>query len=199
MKFSVKIYINLNFNHNKFYNCNYLVQYLFTLKNTEFMNFKQTGMAIAVAAALSFSMASCGPKDEDILKGVQEKLANAPGVTAEVKGGIVTLSGEFADDATKSSVEADVKTVKGVKSVTDNATITPPPAPAPPPMIDNDAQITTTINNALTAKKISGVTVSVANGEVTLSGNAKKSDLQTIMQIANESHPAKVNNNLTLK
>ncbi|MFT4061402.1 MAG: BON domain-containing protein [Edaphocola sp.] len=157
------------------------------------MDFKKMIKSSAFVAALSVTLWSCGPKDADIKASVDQKLANTPGVTAVVEKGVVTLSGVFADEAAKAKAEADIKTVKGVKSVTDNATVTPPV------VINPDEALISSIQTGLSAKGFSGIAVTVANGEVTLAGNAKRADLQTIMQIANESKPKKVLNKLVLK
>ena len=47
--------------------------------------------------------------------------------------------------------------------------------------------------SAFDAKGIKGITATVSNGEVTLTGDVKKADLQKVMQVANESKPKKVN------
>lgn len=156
-------------------------------------------MSFLVASTLLF-WTSCKPNDAKILEEAQTKVSAVdPSVTVEVKDAVVTLSGQVADDATRMNVENAAKEVKGVKSVTNNVVATPPPPAPEPVVINDDAAISTTISTGLEAKGIKGVTVTVVNGEVTLTGNAKKDDLQTIMQVANESRPAKVNNQLTLK
>ena len=48
----------------------------------------------------------------------------------DVKDGVVTLSGQVKDEAAKSSAETTAKGVKGVKSVINNLTVAPPPAPS---------------------------------------------------------------------
>lgn len=156
-------------------------------------------MNLLVASTLVL-WTSCKPNDAKILEEAKAKVSAVdPGVTVEVTDGTVTLSGQVADDATRMNVENAAKEVKGVKSVTNNIVATPPPPPPAPVVINDDAVITTAVNSGLEAKGIKGITVIVTNGEVTLTGNAKKSDLQTIMQVANESKPAKVNNQLILK
>ncbi len=160
------------------------------------MNFKVIASSLFLASALSVSVMSCGPKDDAILKEVQTKLATAPSVSASVEKGVVTLTGEFPDEASKAAATAQLGSVKGVKSVVDNSTITPPP---PPPAVNPDMVITETINKALAAKGFSGISVSVVNGEVTLTGDAKRADLQAIMKLANEAQVKKVINKLNLK
>src|SRR3954470_9077395 len=83
---------------------------------------------------IAVSLFSCQPSDSTIQQGVNEKIAGTPGVTAEVKGGVVSLSGEVSDDAAKTSAEESVKSVAGVKSVSNNIMVQAPvQAPAPPP------------------------------------------------------------------
>jgi osmotically-inducible protein OsmY len=156
-------------------------------------------MGLLVASSMVF-WTSCKPNDTKILEDTKAKVsAIDPNVAVEVHEGVVTLSGQVLDDAVKMEVENAAKEVKGVKSVTNNVVATPPPAPPAPVVINDDAAITTAIQSGLEMKNIKGVTVAVANGEVTLTGNARKNDLQTIMQVANESKPAKVINNLVIK
>lgn len=47
-------------------------------------------------------------------------------------------------------------------------------------------------------KDFPGVTATVSNGEVTLTGTIKRDRLQTLMQSVNALHAKKVNNNLTV-
>ena len=154
--------------------------------------------SLSVACVL-LAWTSCKPNDTKILKEAQANVSAVdPAVTVEVKDGIVTLSGQVVDDAARMNIENAAKEVKGVRSVINNVVATPPP-PAPTPVTANDdATIAEGINAGLETKGIKGVTVTVMNGEVTLAGNAKRSDSETIMQIANESKPVKVINNLNL-
>lgn len=152
---------------------------------------------IAVVGALLF-MTSCKPNDAQLTKAATAAAtAVSPDVSVSVENGVATITGSVADEATKSAIENAVKGVKGVSSVTDNATI--PAPPPPPPVVNPDTMVKNTIDSTLQAKNLSGINVSVANGEVTLTGTVKRSDLKTVMQIANESHPAKVINQLTIK
>jgi osmotically-inducible protein OsmY len=161
--------------------------------------FSRTLGALLLAGSLFF-LASCKPSDSQISKSVNAAVSGiASGVTATVDKGQVTLDGTVADQATKTALEAAVKKVKGVVTVTDNTTTAAEAAPAPAPVVVNpDDIVRNTIDSVLQAKQISGVTVTVSQGTVTLSGNAARKDLKTIMQVANESHPAKVVNQLTI-
>jgi len=106
----------------------------------------------ALALSLALTLTACGPKDADIKTGVDQAIAGAQGVTAEVSKGVVTISGQFADEATKASTEAAVKAVKGVKSVVDNATVTPPA----PVVISPDDSLRTNVTAALVAAMVLG-------------------------------------------
>jgi hypothetical protein len=53
-----------------------------------------------------------------------------------------------------------------------------------------------TINEAIKKKGITGVTVTVVNGEATLSGTVDKAKVPEVMMAANEAKPSKVINNL---
>lgn len=152
-----------------------------------------TVLAISLALALS----ACGGKsDADLQKAAADKLAadNVTGVTVAVNDGVATLSGEVENITVKSKAEASVKAVEGIKSVTSTAVTLKPLPPPPPP--SSDKMLEGTINEALKKKNITGVTVSVSNGEVTLSGTVDKAKVAEVMMAANEAKPAKVINNL---
>jgi osmotically-inducible protein OsmY len=108
----------------------------------------------------------------------------------------VTLSGEVKDDATKAAVESALAGIKGVKSVVNSLTV--PPPPPPPVVINPDDLLKKAIDSTFTAKGISGITAAISNGEVTLTGEVKKADLQKVMQAAMESKPRKVNNQMKI-
>lgn len=147
--------------------------------------------------AMVLLLGACGKKDADIQKAAQDKLnsENISGATVTVKDGVATLTGQVADITVKNRAESAVK-VDGVKSVTNNLTLKP--LPTPPPVAD-DKMIEGTINESLKKKNITGVTVSVSNGEVTLTGTVSKDKLAEVMAAASEAKPKKVNNQLTVK
>jgi len=148
---------------------------------------------LALAAVLFLS--ACGKSDADLQKAATDKLAadKVTGVTVAVKDGVATLTGEVADVTVKSKAEASVKTVEGIKSVTNSLTTKPLPTPPPP---SPDKMLEGTINEGLKKKGITGVTVTVMNGEATLSGTVDKAKVPEVMMVANEAKPAKVINNL---
>jgi osmotically-inducible protein OsmY len=147
----------------------------------------------ALAAALFLS--ACGKSDSDLQKAAMDKLAadKITGVTVAVNGGVATLTGEVADVTVRSRAEASVKGVEGIKSVTNTLTTKPLPTPPPP---SPDKMLEGTISEAIKKKGITGVTVTVVNGEATLSGTVDKAKVPEVMMAANEAKPTKVINNL---
>ena len=159
-------------------------------------------MKIKVLTVLSLAIAlfisACGGKsDADLQKAAQDKLAadNVTGVTVAVKDGVATLTGEVADITVKNKAEASAR-VEGIKSVTNNVTLKPLPTPVPPA---EDPMLKGTVEESLRKKNISGITVTVANGEVTLTGTVAKDKLAEVMATVSEAKPKKINNQLTVK
>ncbi len=140
--------------------------------------------------------AACKPSDEKIAEAVKAKVsAISPSVSSIVKDGVVTLSGEVADEAVKAAVVTALQGEKGIKDIVNNLTVTPPP---PVIVINPDDVLSKGIDSTLSAKGFKGITSKVSNGEVTLTGTVKKSDLQKVMQAANEMKPKKVVNQLVI-
>jgi hyperosmotically inducible periplasmic protein len=155
---------------------------------------KIRGLTFFVLAAVLF-LGACGKSDGDLQKASADKLAadNVVGVTVAVKDGVATLSGEVADITVKNRAEVSVKSVEGIKSV--NNTVTPKPLPTPEGP-SPDKMIYGVVTEALKKKNITGVTVTVSGGEVTLSGKVDKEKVPEVMMAANEAKPKKVINNL---
>jgi len=146
--------------------------------------------------AIALFMSACGKSDADLTKAATDKLAadKVVGVTVAVKDGVATLTGEVADVTVKSKAETSVKAVEGIKSVdVSKVTLKPLPTPAP---VSEDKMLEGTVNEALRKKGITGVTVTVSNGEITLSGTVDKAKVPEVMMAANEAKPKKVINNL---
>ena len=154
---------------------------------------------LALSAALFLS--ACGGKsDADLQKLAQDKLAaeKITGVNVAVKDGIATLTGEVADIAVRGKAEASVKGVEGIKQVTNNASVKPPPPPpAEPPQ--SDPMIKGVVEEGIKKLGLSGITVAVANAEVTLTGTVPKDRLAEVMKVAMEADIKKVNNKMTVK
>ncbi|HLK31092.1 MAG TPA: BON domain-containing protein [Puia sp.] len=151
---------------------------------------------------MSATLVSCGVKDSTI----QEEIADAAKATPElatvnstVKDGVVTLSGEVKDDASKAASEAAVRALKGVKSVANNITIAPPPpAPAPVVTVNPDDELKKGVTDA--TKDFPTVKADVTDGVITLTGDIKRSSLQKLMESLHSLKPKRIDNSkLTIK
>ena len=148
---------------------------------------------------LFVSLAACNskPSDADVKTSVDNALAtnsNLSGTYTDVKDGVVTLSGQVKDEAAKASAETTAKGVKGVKSVTNNLTVAPPPAA--PVEIAADDPLKASVDN--TIRSYPGVAATVKDGVITLTGKIKKADLQNLMVALNALKPKKIENQLTI-
>jgi hyperosmotically inducible periplasmic protein len=146
-------------------------------------------LAIAVMAA------ACGKSDADITKAVTDKLKadGVSGVTATVKDGVVTLTGEVADVTVKSKAEASAKTVEGVKSVTNSVTTKPLPTATPAAA---DPALTGKITEDLKKAGCTGATVTVVNGKVTVTGEVPSAKYATCIQTIQQSGITGIDNQL---
>jgi osmotically-inducible protein OsmY len=154
-------------------------------------------LAVFFTAAVSFI--GCKPKDSTIQKNITDKFASTPacaGATATVTDGVATLTGEVKDDMCKNEAETTAKSVKGVKSVVNDLTVTPPPPP-PAATVSPYNAMTQGVTDA--TKDFPTVTATVNNGEITLTGSIKRKDLPRLMQSLSSLHPSKINNQLTIK
>lgn len=155
-------------------------------------------MAVLIAATVSF--VSCGPKDADIKKTVDEKISATPemaGAVADVKDGVVTLTGEVKDEACKEMCGKEIAAIKGVKSVNNNTTVAPPPPPPAPVTIAADDPLTKAVTDA--TKDYPTVKAEVKDGVITLTGDIKKDQLKKLMPLLQSLKPKKVDNKLTVK
>ena len=153
-----------------------------------------------ITLAVALFLIACGKSDGDLQKAASDKLAadKVAGVTVAVKDGVATLSGEVADITVKNNAEKSVKSVEGIKSVTNNCTLKPlPPPPAEPQQ--TDAMMKGKIEEALKKMAITGVTVAVKDGEATLSGTIPKDRLAEATKAAMEADVKHVNNQLKTK
>jgi osmotically-inducible protein OsmY len=145
---------------------------------------------------------SCSPSDEQITESVQKTLSANPSfrpVSATVKEGVVTLSGEVEADETKTLAETSITGVKGVKSVVNSVTVKPAGPTAEELKKTADDALLAKVNENFATYKVQGITATVSDGIVTLTGDIKRSDLQNAMKAATESGAAKVENKMTIK
>ncbi|MBV9957704.1 MAG: BON domain-containing protein [Acidobacteria bacterium] len=155
---------------------------------------------------LTIVFAGCnrGPSDETLVQNVKAKLSADPrlgsqAITVTAAEGVVTLAGTVNSAADKASAEQLAKGVEGVKSVTNTLMVKPAMVNATPPPVSADTKLQSDVTAALTKYGITGVTVAVANGEVTLTGDIQRAKLQDAMKAANEAHPKKVVNKMNIK
>ena len=155
---------------------------------------------IPVAALmLSVLIPSCKGKvsDADVKSSIDKAFSTIPDlspVMVDVKDGTATLNGEVKDGTAKSEAETTAKGVKGVTAVVNNLTITPAPAPV---VITPDDPLKVSVDNVV--KDYAGVTATINDGIVTLTGQIKKADLQKLMMALNSLKPKKVDNKLVIK
>lgn len=148
---------------------------------------KLTKLLMAVAVSATMFFVSCKPKDADIKAAVEKALKADPmmsNTTVDVKDGVVTMGGECKDDACKSMCEKTVAAIKGVKSVVNNCTVAPPPAPEPASVAVSAlaADVQQKIKDGL--KDIKGLTsVAFSDKGAVLIGEVSKLDNMKIKQI----------------
>lgn len=152
--------------------------------------------------AITLNFVGCKPKDSDIKAAVEQSFSSVIDVTnpgVEVKDGIATLTGVCKSDSVKANFEKSVAAIKGVKSVVNNCTVTPPPAPVMPSAVVSavDSVLIKRVTDA--TKDFPSVTGKVADGVITLTGEIKKASLPKLMMTLNSLKPKKVENKLTIK
>lgn len=156
---------------------------------------RRTFLIYTIALLSGVILYSCKPSDEKVQKAVETALTTSgnSAIGATVKDGIATITGTVESEEAKAAAEAIVKATKDVKSVDNKIEV------VVPVKINPDDTLTSTINEGLKAAGFPDIKVAVANGEVTLTGDVKKADLQKVMEIANNANPGKVINQLTVK
>ena len=164
---------------------------------------KRINGVLAIPLTLFFliaSVTSCKQKtsDADLKTAVEKSFAGTGGSLAganvDVKDGVVTLTGEVKTEAEKAGAETFAKGINGVKSVVNNLTVAPPPAA--PVVITADDPLKTSVD--ATIKTYPGVSATVQDGVVTLTGQIKRDDLQKLMVALNTLKPKKIENKLTI-
>jgi hyperosmotically inducible periplasmic protein len=162
---------------------------------------RQTMWAVLCLAILSLGGCKSKPKDSDLTTNVQSKVGTIdPGISVDTKEGVVTLSGMVSSQEAISEAEQAAQGVEGVKSVQNNLTVKPAaPEETTASTANADASLKSSVESNLTKYGVTGVTVAVNNGEVTLTGDIKRNKLQDAMKAANEAQPTKVNNQMSIK
>ena len=152
---------------------------------------------LALILAVGVATTSCKKvKDADVQAAAQTALTANPdlaGVSVAVLDQVATLSGTVKDDASKAYAETTVTAVENVKSVVNNIEVVPPA----PDFTAIDAALNSGLADAL--KDHATVKAEVKDGVVTLTGEIRKRDLQTLMEKVNALNPQQVVNNITVK
>lgn len=163
---------------------------------------KKSTFAFIVPFAIAFVVLSCSPSDEQVTESVQQALAantSLSPVSASVEKGVVTLTGEVENEELRQQAESSIKGIKGVKNVVNSVTVKPK-GPSPEELKRSaDTALLTKVNENLSRYKVQGVTATVTDSIVTLTGSVKRAEVQNAMKAAMESGAAKVENKLTIK
>jgi hypothetical protein len=142
-----------------------------------------------------FQLQSCKGKnkDADINAAIQSRTqtdANLTGVNATVTDGVVTLTGQCADENCKTNAEKAIKNIDGVKKVVNNITVAPV-------TINPDQELASGVQR-ITAR-YEGVQADINDGVITLRGQLKRDSLQQLIMDLNALRPRKIENQLVLK
>lgn len=129
-------------------------------------------------------------KDADVKASVEAALQANPqtaGLMVDVKDGIATVTGQVQDPAAQAAVQTTVAGVKGVKSVQNNVSVAPPPAPVE---ITGDEALTTAVRDA--TKDYPGVTATVKDGVISVSGELKSDSWRKLKESLDGLKPKRV-------
>lgn len=151
---------------------------------------------LVLLAGISFN--GCKPKDADVKSNIEKELkanSSTNNVMVMVEKGVVTLSGEVADDAAKAAMYDNVKAMKGVKTVQDNTVI---PELVAPVTITPDDPLMMSVKDA--TKDYPGVTATVNDGVIVLTGEITKDKWQKLKMTLDGLNPKRVDGSaLTIK
>lgn len=145
------------------------------------------------AASLFFS--ACGASDAELKRAAIDKLSadKITGVTVDVKDGVATLTGEVADGTVKSEAEASVKSVAGIKAVTNVLEIKPLPSPVPAPA---DLMLKGKLDEALRKAGCTGAAVEIKDGKVTITGTVPDAKYGECLMVVSLSGDTNIENQL---
>jgi hyperosmotically inducible protein len=159
------------------------------------MNLKLSWFSMLIFLFGFFQLQSCKGKnkDADINSSIQAKTqtdANFARVNATVADGVVTLTGQCADENCRTNAENAVKNIDGVKKIVNNITVAAV-------TINPDQELTSGAQR-ITAR-YEGVQADVNGGVITLRGQLKRDSLEQLMMDLHALHPKKIENQLVLK
>ena len=155
----------------------------------------KTKVLAIVSIAVVLFLAACGKSDADLTKAVNDKLKadGVTGITATVKDGVATLTGEAADQTVKAKAETSAKSVEGIKSVVNSATLKPLPTATPAAA---DPALTGKITENLKKAGCTGASVAVNNGVVTVTGEVPAAKYAECVQVVMQSGITGIKNDL---
>ncbi|MEP6583516.1 MAG: BON domain-containing protein [Ginsengibacter sp.] len=162
------------------------------------MKFIKNYLIIFLVSSVFFI--GCKPKDSEFQAQIEKNLKADPdlvNVSVAVKDQKATFTGEVKDHDTREKASATAKSINGIKEIANNVTITPPAVIAAPVEMNTDNTLMQGVKDA--TKDFPSVTANVNDGVITLTGNIKRSSLQTLMMSLNTLKPKKIDNQLTIK
>jgi hypothetical protein len=151
------------------------------LKNKKMKELKSTMLLAAFLFAI-FGFTACKGKlkDTDIKAAVEAALKadpDAAGTTVSIEKGVATLSGECKDEMCKTKCAEIVKAVKGVKEVVNNCVVA-----TPAPVVNAEEEVLIKgLADAL--KDIQGITGSIKEGKIVLTGEIAKAKWAGLKQL----------------
>ncbi len=154
------------------------------------MTIKKLIPALMIAGAVAITLPSCKSKipDADVKSKVEQVVI--PGVTVEVKDGVVTLNGTVTNEADKVAVENAIKALdakeSGVKSVTNNIVVEAPPAPI---VNEVDAVLAGQVVDAV--KDFPSIKAEVKDGIIIVTGEIEKAKVTKLKQTLDNLKPKK--------
>lgn len=153
---------------------------------------------LTLFALTSILFIGCKPTDSEFAAKIQKTLNSSPetsNVTADVKDGTATLNGEVKSKEAKEKATKAAKDVNGIKNVENRVTIAA--VAESPVQINADSTLIQGVKDA--TKDFPGVTANVNDGVIVLTGDIKRSDLQSLMMSLNTLKAKKIENHLTIK
>ncbi len=144
---------------------------------------------------LSIQMQSCKEnRDADIQTAIASETQTDPnlaGVSATVVNGVVTLTGQCADEDCRKNAEKTIKKIDGVTHVTNNIIVAPAADVTPDKDLREMAE--------KIVSKYKGVQAGVSNGIITLRGEVDKEKLQQLIMDLNALRHKRIDNQLAVK
>lgn len=154
------------------------------------MNLKNVFNVFVLSACLAIATTSCKSKvsDTDLKAKVETVVSSTPGVTVDVKDGIVTLSGSVSSEAEREALANSAKGVdsKNIKSVVNNIVVEKPQIE----INANDVDLSAKVVDAI--KDFPTVQTTVKDGIITVTGTLEQSRIQVLKQSLDALSPKKV-------